>query len=334
MQIHGQRRADRGAAAPRQRAAKTPYLHDPASLFEVEPVLDLNTLRDLLSRHGADLERPVRSFSIGGRPFDFNRRRALMGVVNLSPDSWYQESVCRTEAEAVARGLELARQGADFVDIGAESTLPGAARPTPAEQIGRLVPVVEALAAQGVLVSAESYHPEVLEAAAKAGARLFNLTGLKHEADALRLARDFEAAVIYCYVQGETVRSVGAFEFAEDMPAEMEAFFRGCTERALRAGVERCIVDPGLGFYYRNLEDGGTRVNHQMRTFLQAFRLNRAGWPVMNILPHAPEIFGEEHRRAAEPFFAVLALLGGTHILRTHELPAVARVRAVLEAYR
>jgi len=257
-----------------------------------------------------------------------------MGVINLSSDSWYRESVCRTEAEAVARGLELARQGADFIDIGAESTLPGAARLSPARQIGLLVPVVEALAAQGVLISVESYHPEVLEATAKAGARVFNLTGLEQEPDVLRLARDFEAAVIYCYVQGENVRAVGSFEFAEDMAAEMESYFAACTGRALRAGVERCIVDPGLGFYYRNLEDGGTRVNHQLRTFLQAFRLGRAGWPVMNILPHAPEIFGEEHRRAAEPFFAVLALLGGTHILRTHELAAVSRVRAVMEAYR
>jgi dihydropteroate synthase len=297
-------------------------------------VLDLNTLRDLLARHGGDLGHTVRGFEIGGRAFDFNRRRALMGVINLSTDSWYAESVCRTAGEAIARGLDLAKQGADFVDVGAESTLPDAAKVSSADQIAMLAPIVSALSAQGVLVSVESYYPDVLEAAAQAGARVFNLTGLKHEAEALKLARRFEAAVVHCYVQGETVRAVGSFEFSADMAAEQESYFRECTARAERAGVTRCIIDPGLGFYYRNLEDGQLRVNYQVDTFLHAFRLGRVGWPVMNILPHAPEIFGAEQRRAAEPFFAVLALLGGTHILRTHELPAVARIRDAMAFYR
>src|SRR5271170_7986394 len=112
-------------------------------------MLDFKTIRTLLEAHGSALDHPVRNFDIAGRPFDFNRRRALVGVINLSPDSWYQESVCRTEAEAIQRGLELAAQGADFVDIGAESTLPDAARVGPAEQRERIVPVVKALAAQG-----------------------------------------------------------------------------------------------------------------------------------------------------------------------------------------
>ncbi|HEX7927433.1 MAG TPA: dihydropteroate synthase [bacterium] len=297
-------------------------------------MLDLKTLRDLLARHGGDLGHAVRGFEIGGRAFDFNQRRALMGVINLSTDSWYTESVCRTEGEAIARGLDLAKHGADFVDIGAESTLPNAAKVTPADQIAQLIPIIRTLAAQGVLISVESYHPEVLEAAALAGARVFNLTGLKHEAEALKLARRFEAAVIYCYVQGETVRAVGSFEFSDDMAAEQESYFRECTARAERAGVTRCIIDPGLGFYYRNLEDGQLRVNYQFDTFLHAFRLGRVGWPVMNILPHAPEIFGPEQRRAAEPFFAVLALLGGTHVIRTHELPTVARIRDAMAFYR
>jgi len=297
-------------------------------------VLDLKTLRDLLARHGDDLDRTVRGFEIGGRAFDFNRRRALMGVINLSSDSWYTESVCRSAGEAIARGLDLAKQGADFVDVGAESTLPNAARVSAADQIAQLVPIVHALTTQGVLVSVETYYPEVLEAAAQAGARVFNLTGLKQEAEALKLARRFEAAVIYCYVQGETVRAVGSFEFSGDMAAEQERYFRECTARAGQAGVTRCIIDPGLGFYYRNLDDSQLRVNYQVETFLHAFRLARVGWPVMNILPHAPEIFGAEQRRAAEPFFAVLALLGGTHIIRTHELPTVARIRDAMAFYR
>jgi dihydropteroate synthase len=296
-------------------------------------MLDFKTLRTLLRNHGSALDAPVREFDIGGRPFAFNRRKALMGVINLSTDSWYQESVCRTEGEAIQRGLDLVQQGADFVDIGAESTLPNAARVAAGEQIDRLVPVIRALAARGIACSVESYVPAVIEAAALAGARIFNLTGFAEEEDVLRLAARFEAAVVLCYVQGQHVRQVGDFEFAGDVTVEQERYFREHVARANALGVERLIVDPGLGFYYRNLEDGALRVNYQIHTFLNAFRWNRLGYPVLNILPHAPEIFGPEHRRAAEPFFAVLAMLGGTHIVRTHELPVVARVRAALDAY-
>jgi len=297
-------------------------------------MLELGTLRRLLDEHGDALAHPVRSFDVGGRSFDFNAERLLVGVVNLSPESWYRESVCTTPEAAVRRGLALSAAGADMVDIGAESTLPHAPRVSPDEQIARLVPVVEALSREGVLVSVESYYPEVLEATARVGAAVFNLTGTTAEGEVLALANAHGAAVILCYVQGETVRDVTAFNFYDDMIAEMCGHFRARLAAAEAQGVTRCILDPGLGFYYRNLEDGALRVNHQMHTFLHAFRLRTLGYPVMNILPHAPEVFGEDYRRAAEPFFSVLALLGGTHIIRTHELETVARIRRVMALYR
>ena len=93
-------------------------------------------------------------------------------------------------------------------------------------------------------------------------------------------------------------------------------------------GVTRIWLDPGLGFYYRNLQDSAVRVRHQMQVFLNSFRLRALGWPVCQALPHAFECF-EEEVRVAEPFFAVLALLGQASLLRTHE---VAKVRGVLRA--
>jgi dihydropteroate synthase len=296
-------------------------------------MLDLNALRTLLDRYGDALRYPVRAMELGGRRFDFARRPALMGVINLSPDSGYRESICTTGPEAIERGLRLAGEGADFIDIGAESTLPRAKRVGAGEQIERLLPVVRTLSERGILVSVESYYPEVLEAAAGAGAMLFNLTGNESDDAVLRLAARHKAAVIFCHVQGRHVRDVGEFVLEPDAIAAMEAGFRERTARAARIGVPRCILDPGLGFYYRNLEDGALRVNYQLQTFLETFRLSRLGYPILNILPHAFEVFGEEDRRAAEPFFAVLALLGGTHILRTHELRTVAKIRDVMLEY-
>lgn len=297
-------------------------------------MLDLTVVRDLLARHGDALGAPVRGFNLGPVDFDFMRQRYLTGVINLSSDSWYKESVCTTPEAAVARGLQLARDGAHLVDIGAESTLPDAARHGVQSQIDQLLPVVRPLAEQGVLVSVESYYPEVLEACAQAGAKVFNLTGTQAADEVFELAARYECGVVLCYVQGDHVRDVGDFSFFEDMVPQLQTYFRDLTGRAEAKGVHRCFVDPGLGFYYKNLEDSAQRVTHQMNTFLNCFRLNAMGYPTFNILPHAPEAFGEQERRAAEPFFGVLALLGGTHMIRTHEVRRVQRVLDAMGLYR
>ncbi len=291
-------------------------------------MLDFVRIRQLLAEHGAALDHPVPGFRLGEVDLDFSRPH-LVGVINLSTDSWYRESVCRTPAAAIDRGRRLLADGATFVDIGAESTLPDARVRTPEEQTDMLVPVVESLARAGGVVSVESYHPEVLEQCARAGARVFNLTGMRDADAVFEVAARYDAGVILCYIQGSTVRDVTDFELRDNMVAELLEYFRELLEKASRRGVTKCFVDPGLGFYYRNLQDSALRVRYQLETFINAFRMRELGKPVFNVLPHAPEAFGAEHRRAAEPFFAVLAAMGGTQVIRTHE---VDRVQAVLKA--
>jgi dihydropteroate synthase len=110
----------------------------------------------------------------------------------------------------------------------------------------------------------------------------------------------------------------------------MREYFAGQIELASRNGVKKICLDPGLGFYYRNMQDSSLRVRHQMTVFLSSFRLRTLGYPICHALPHAFEFFRDEVR-CAEPFFAVLAALGKTDLFRTHEVP---RTRAVLETLR
>ena len=145
-----------------------------------------------------------------------------------------------------------------------------------------------------------------------------------------RLVAAHDAAVIICFVQGSNVREVGDFSFSKDTVGLMHDYFAREIETATRHGVNKIFVDPGLGFYYRNLQDSALRVRHQMTTFLNTFRLRTLGFPICHALPHAFEFFGEEVR-CAEPFFAVLAALGKTDLFRTHEVP---RVKAVLETMK
>jgi len=290
-------------------------------------MLDLRELADLCARHGDALDAEVRQFEVGGHRFSGHPDPALMGVVNLSADSWYRESVCLSADRAIERGRQLIAEGAGIIDIGAESTLLDAEQVSAGKQLEKLLPVVEALAESGALVSVESYDFAVAEACLKRGARVINLTAAQDTGEYYRLARDHEAGVVACYLQaGENVRAVGDFVVGEDHTTQLYEYFSAEAELAEKAGLERLWFDAGLGFYYRNLTDSAERVSYQMRTFLNAFRLRAIGWPICQALPHAFEYFAEEVR-SAEGFFAVLALLGKIDLIRTHE---VSRVRGVL----
>jgi dihydropteroate synthase len=293
-------------------------------------MLTLEELTALVEQHRSALNARVREFEIGGRLFNFNARPHLMGVINLSPDSWYRESVCLTAEQAVRRGRTLRTQGADVVDLGAESTLSHAARADSALQTSRLLPVIKELRTAGVIVSVETYDVSVTRECLNAGASILNWTGADEPGRFFELAAEHNAAVIVCYVQGRHVRDVGDFNFKADPISQMERYFESQIEAAAKAGLENLIIDPGLGFYYRNLQDSAVRVRHQMKVFLNTFRLRTLGFPVCHALPHAFDYFGEEVR-SAEPFFAVLAALGKTDLFRTHEVP---KTKAVLDLLR
>jgi len=290
-------------------------------------MLDLNYLADLADRHRDSLNVPVASFGLRGAWFEPWPKTSLMGVVNLSKDSWYRESVAMSVEAAVLRGRRLAVEGAKIIDIGAESTILSAQRCDANAQIASLVPVIQQLCQSGILVSVETYLPEVTLTCLEAGAAILNLTAASDTERFYRMAAEKEAGVIICYIQnGNNVRDVGDFQLGNDPTGVLYEYFARETERATACGVERIWIDPGLGFYYKNLNDSAVRVRYQMEIFLNTFRLRRLGWPVCQALPHAFEYFGEEVR-SAEPFFGVLALLGQTDLLRTHE---VAKLRGVI----
>lgn len=295
-------------------------------------MLTLEYLAETLEKDRAAAAAPVREFSINGRHFPFNSAPALMGVINLSPDSWYRESVCLTAEMAVQKGRVLHAQGAHIVDIGAESSLANAARADETLQNCKLWPVLDQLGAEGVTISVETYLPEVARQCLRRGAHVLNLTGSAHAEEMYRAVAEADAAVIICHVQGPNVRQVADFDFTADPVAMMREYFAREIETATRCGVEKIIIDPGLGFYYRNLGDSAVRVRHQMTVFLNTFRLRALGFPVCHALPHAFEYFGEEVR-SAESLFALLAALGKTNLFRTHEIPKVKAVLSTLAAF-
>jgi dihydropteroate synthase len=293
-------------------------------------MLKLEELADLLGENRAAAGARVQEFSMGGKRFAFNSQPAVMGVVNLSADSWYRESVCLTAESAIQRGRILAAQGADIIDVGAESTLAHAARVDDAAQNSKLIPVIKGLRTENILVSVETYSPAVTRASLEAGASILNLTGTDGSAELFKMVAAHDAAVIICFVQGKNVREVGEYDLSADPVPMLRDYFSRQIEIAQRNGVQKIFIDPGLGFYYKNLQDSAVRVRHQMNVFLNTFRLRELSFPVCHALPHAFDFFQDEVR-CAEPFFAVLAALGKTDLFRTHEVP---RIKAVLDTLK
>lgn len=190
-----------------------------------------------------------------------------------------------------------------------------------------LLPVVEALASDGIAVSVESYEASVVKAGLEAGACAVNLTGSQDDDTMFGLAAEHSAAVVLCHVLGPHVRALDGSDVDTDPVPRMLERFGARIARARELGVTDLVIDPGLGFGFR-LGDQRSRARYQAVTLLHSFRLRRLGVPVCHALPHAFDVF-EEQFRSGEGFFAVLAHLGGAGMFRTHEVPLV---RSVLDA--
>ncbi|WP_370038783.1 dihydropteroate synthase [Nocardioides sp.] len=291
-------------------------------------MIDLRRLAALVTEHGDLLDAPVAPFRLAtpdtAREVDTDTDPVIMGVVNLSRDSWYRESVAIGTEAALRLGRLQVAQGAHLIDVGAESIQDYAADVAAEQQVEQLVPVIEGLTRDGVVVSVEAYHPSVVKASFEAGARVLNLTGSAHDEEMFALASQYDASVVLCHVGGTHPRDLDPdADPGTDPIAHMTPEFERRVAAARAAGVTSICLDPGIGFGFRWAPTMDQRIAYQTQVLLETFRLRALGLPLCHALPSARHLFGEEVR-SAEHFFAVLAHLGRTGIYRVHEVPRVA----------
>ncbi len=177
-------------------------------------------------------------------------RPAVMGILNITPDSFSNGGQHVDPGRAVAAGLEMAQAGADIVDVGGESTRPGAPAVDPAEEQARVVPVIRHLAAAGLRVSVDTRNAATMAAALDAGAAIVNdVSGLAHDPAAAALLAARGADVVLMHMRGEpaTMNSLANYY---DVTVETVRELAVRVELALRAGIarERIVIDPGIGF--------------------------------------------------------------------------------------
>ena len=270
-------------------------------------------------------------------------RVAVMGIVNVTPDSFSDGGRFLDPGAAVAHGIELAGQGADVLDVGGESTRPGAA-PVPAdEELRRVIPVVERLAATtSVPISVDTTKAAVARAAIDAGASVVNdVSAGRLDPDILGVAAEAGAGYVVMHMQGEP-RTMQAEPHYDDVVAEVGDFLADRVGAARAAGVEEGAIaaDPGIGF--------GKTVEHNLRLLagLPAIA-ERVGVPVMvgasrktfvgKVLARAGAVSGDlpvDQREEGTLATVVWAVERGASIVRVHDvLPAVRAVR-LLDALR
>ena len=253
-----------------------------------------------------------------------------MGVVNVTPDSFSDGGRCLSEDSAVAMGLQMWRQGAHLVDVGGESTRPGAAEVSEQEEFGRVVGVVARLASAGVPVSIDTSKPGVAEAAIEAGAVVLNdVTALEDPAMA-RLCASAGVGVVLMHMQGSP-RTMQVDPRYADVVAEVREYLRRRIGAATAAGVDRraIVIDPGIGF--------GKTLHHNLALLNGLPDLAGLGRPVL-VGASRKAFLGALTDRSVEERDGVTAVASGigailgASVMRVHDVPSTRDALALADA--
>jgi dihydropteroate synthase len=258
---------------------------------------------------------------------------AVMGVLNVTPDSFSDGGRFLDTEAAVRHGVSLAEQGAAFIDVGGESTRPDAAPVGVEEELRRVIPVIERLrGATAALISIDTSKPEVMRAAAAAGAALINDVRALREPGALAAARDSGCGVCLMHMQGEP-RTMQLEPVYADVVSEVRAFLAERVAACRTAGIEaeRVAVDPGFGF--------GKTLEHNLTLLRHLGELSAAGRPLAVGLSRKSmvgKLTGrpEGERVLGSVVLAVIAALAGASIVRAHDVAATVEALKVVTAVR
>ena len=255
-----------------------------------------------------------------------------MGILNVTPDSFSDGGRYLDARAAVARGLEMAAEGADIIDVGGESTRPGALPVAPDEEMARVVPVVREIRKESAaLISVDTSKAAVARAALDAGADIINdVSALRFDPDMAGVAADSGAAVVLMHMKG-TPETMQVEPRYEDLFAEVRGFLEARADAARSAGVrrDRIIVDPGIGF--------GKTFAHNIALIEGLGFLDDLGFPVLAGVSRKSFIgkalgAGPGERLEGSLAAGVLCIERGTHILRVHDVRATRRAADMTDA--
>jgi len=272
------------------------------------------------------------TLQVNGKNHTLGQRTWIMGVINITPDSFSDGGLYFDKDRAVERGLELAEQGADIIDIGGESTKPGSDPVTAEEELKRIIPVISALRKRtDLLISVDTTKSEVAQAALDAGADIINdISSFSFDSRMMPLAAQNGAPVVLMHMKG-VPKTMQDNPFYENVLLEVKTFLKEKIETAQACGIkkDKIIIDPGIGFGKR-FKDNLILINN-----LHFFEdldcpilvgVSRKSF-IGKILNSPPE-----ERLEGTIASSIMSVVNGSHILRVHDVASVKRAVLVAEA--
>jgi dihydropteroate synthase len=273
---------------------------------------------------------------------ELGRQTRIMGIVNVTPDSFSDGGEFFAHAAAVAHGKKLFEDGADIIDIGGESTRPFSEPVTPAEELERVIPVIEKLAGHvPVPISIDTMKAEVARRAIEAGASIINdISALRFDPEMATVAKEFDVPVVMMHMLGNP-KTMQLSPSYDDLIGEIATFLQDAIERAEKQGIpkSKLIVDPGIGF--------GKTISHNLQLIKHLHFFNSLQVPILvgpsrktfirkllkaehsdDILPDLPMV--ETGTQAA----VAAAVLSGAHIVRVHDVANTVTTIRIVDAIK
>jgi len=270
---------------------------------------------------------------VNGRVLDLGARTHIMGILNITPDSFSDGGLFAGHDAAVDHARSMASRGADIIDIGGESTRPGAEPLTEEEELRRILPVIECVARElPVPLSVDTYKAGVARKALAAGASIVNdISGLRFSSDMARVVADHDAAVILMHIKG-TPRNMQANPEYGDVVGEITDYLEESAAIAHKAGVgkDRILIDPGIGF--------GKTVRHNLEIIDRLEEFRALGFPIVigtsrkRFIGTVLNIAEPKDRVEGTAATVALAIQRGAHIVRVHDVGYMAKVARMTDA--
>jgi len=271
-------------------------------------------------------------YRFGETEYDLDARSYIMGIINVTPDSFSDGGKYKNTEEACAAAVSMVESGADFIDVGGESTRPGSEPASLQSELDRVIPVIESLARSvRVPLSIDTYKSTVAREALRAGAAIVNdISGLHFDPRMAGVVAEHGSTVILMHIRG-TPRTMQIDLVYRDLIGEIRAYLEEGIRRASDAGIRQIIVDPGIGF------GKSTDQNIEILKRLSEFR--NLGFPVM-VGPSRKSFIGNilnlpvDQRLEGTAAAVAVSIINGTDIIRVHDVREMKRVAVIADAVR
>ena len=270
------------------------------------------------------------TYKFGSVQYDLTARTYVMGILNVTPDSFSDGGMFLNTEKAVKRGLEMVEEGADFIDIGGESTRPGAEVVSLDEELMRVIPVISRLArAVQIPISIDTYKSEVASRALDAGASIVNdISGLHYDQRVADVVAKHQASIVLMHIKGAPKTMQMNPEY-QNIVEDICTYLQEGIQLAEDKGIEQIFIDPGIGF--------GKTTEHNLEIIKHLQEFKRFGYPVL-VGPSRKSFIGKildlptDQRSEGTAVAVAVAIMNGANIVRVHDVKKMKRVAQVVDA--